>query len=113
MAQEVLRHPGQVRLVKLRRGGVALHIVCLDGGVPKSMVDGSPPGFKNDLAKAYSEGKKYAVCLETRSGVYTRWRFTDTLSEAEAEADRILGRPIKKLKDKFGKGKFFEEEGEE
>jgi hypothetical protein len=113
MAQETLRHPGQVRLVKLRRGGVALHIVCLDGGVPKYMVDGSPAGFRDDLARAYSEGKRYAVCLETRSGVYARWRFTDTLSEAEAEADRILGRPIKKLKDKFGKGKLLEEEGEE
>jgi len=113
MAQETLRHPGQVRLVKLRRGGVALHIVCLDGGVPKSMVDGSPAGFRDELARAYSEGKKYAVCLETRPGVYTRWRFTDTFSEAEAEADRILGRPIRKLKDKFGKGKLFEEEEEE
>ena len=113
MAQEVLRHPGQVRLVKLKRGGVALHIICLDGGVPKSMVDGSPAGFRDDLARAYSEGKRYAVCLETRSGVYTRWRFTDTLSEAEAEADRILGRPIRKLKDKFGKEKKLLEEEEE
>lgn len=112
MTTETLKHLGQVRLIKLGRGGVALHIVCLDGGIPKYMVDGSPPGFRDDLAKAYSEGKRYAVCLETHSGIYTRWRFTNTLSEAEAEADRILGRPIKKLKDKFGKGKLFEEEEE-
>ena len=113
MTAETLKHLGQVRIIKLKSGGVALHIVCLDGGIPKYMVDGSPPGLRDDLARAYSEGKKYAVCLETRSGVYTRWRFTNTLSEAEAEADKILGRPIKKLRDKFGKGKLFEEEEEE
>jgi len=106
-----------VRIIKLTRSrdkGVALHIVMLDGGVPKYMVDGSPPGFRNELARAYSEGKKYAVYLETPAGVYTRWTFTDTLVRAEEEAERMLGRPIKRLKDKIVRGgKLLEEEVEE